>query len=62
MGLRDYGVILLRGYGVKSLHFSGLICLWGYKYIEFSDYLKGFLRLAYCYPICLKRHRKRHRI
>ena len=46
IGLRDYGVIVLRGYGFKALHFSGLIWLWGYRYIEFSDFLKCFFRLG----------------
>ena len=56
MGLRDYGVIVLRGYGVKALHFLGLIWLWGYRYdrcIEFSDFLKCFLRLGR-YPDALE--------
>ena len=46
MGLWDCGVIVLRDYGVKALHVSGLIWLWGYRYIEFSDFLKCFLRLG----------------
>ena len=46
MGLRDYGVIMLKGYGVKALHVLGLIWLWGYTYIEFSDFLKCFLSLG----------------
>ena len=33
MGLRDYGVIVLRGYGVKALHILGLIWLWSYRVI-----------------------------
>ena len=46
MELRDYGVIVLRSYGVKALHVLGLIWLWCYRYIEFSDFLKCFLRLG----------------
>ena len=46
MELRDYGVIVLRGYGVKTLHILGLIWLWGYRSTEFSDFLKCFLRLG----------------
>ena len=46
MGLRDYGVIVLRGYGVKGLLSLGLIWLWGYRYIEFRDFSKCFLRLG----------------
>ena len=42
MGLRDYGVIVLRGYEVKQLHVLGLIWLWGYRYIDFSDFSKCF--------------------
>ena len=45
MRLRDYGVIVLRDYEVKALHVLGLIWLWGHRYIEFSDFLKCFLRL-----------------
>ena len=45
MGLRDCGVIVLRGYGVEVLHVSGLIWSWGYRYNEFSDFFKCFLRL-----------------
>ena len=43
MVLRNYGVTVLRGYEVKALHVSGLIWLWGYRYIEFSYFLKCFL-------------------
>ena len=43
--MSDYGVIVMRGYGVKALHVLGLIWLWGCRYIEFSDFLKCFLRL-----------------
>ena len=46
MGLRDYEAIVLRGYRVKVLHVLGHIWLWGYRYIEFSDFLKCFLRLG----------------
>ena len=46
MGLRDYGVIPLRAYGVKALQVSELIWLWGYRYVAFSDFLKCFLRLG----------------
>ena len=46
IGLGDYGVIVLRGYAVRALHFLGLILLWTYRYIEFSDFLKAFSRLA----------------
>ena len=46
MGLKDYGVIVLRGYRVKKLHVLGLIWLCGYRYIEISDFLKCFLRLG----------------
>ena len=45
MTLRDYGFIVLKGYGVKELHVLWLICLWGFRYIEFSDFSKCFLRL-----------------
>ena len=40
MGLREYGFIVLTGYEVKALYVLGLIWLWGYSYIEFSDFLK----------------------
>ena len=46
MGLRDNGVIMLKGYGVKALHVLGLIWLCGYKYNEFSEFLKCILRLG----------------
>ena len=46
MRLRDYEVIVLRGYGVTALHIVGLICLWGYRYIEFGDFSKCFLSLG----------------
>ena len=46
MGLRYYGVIVLRGYEVKALYVLGLIWLWGYRSIEFSEFLKCFLRLG----------------
>ena len=46
MGLRDYGFIVFKGNGVKALHVLGPICLWGYRYIEFSNFLKCFLRLG----------------
>ena len=46
MGLRDYGVIVLRGCRVKALHVLGHIWSWGYRYIEFSDFSKCFLRLG----------------
>ena len=45
MGLRDYGVIVLRDHWVEALHVLELIWAWGYRYIEFSDVLKYFLRL-----------------
>ena len=37
---------LCTGYGVKALLVLGLIWLWGYRYIEFSDFSKCFLRLG----------------
>ena len=46
MGLRDYGFIVLRGYEVETLHVLWLIWLSGYRYIEFNDFSKCFLRLG----------------
>ena len=46
MGLRDYGVIVLRVYGLKALHVLGHIWLWGYRYIEFSDFSQCFFRIG----------------
>ena len=40
MGLRDYGIIVFKGYAVKALHVLGLISLWDCRYIEFSDFLR----------------------
>ena len=45
MGFRDYEVLVSRGYGLQILHVLGLIWLWGYRYIEFSDFSKCFLKL-----------------
>ena len=36
----------VQGYGVKVIHVSGLIWLWGYRYIAFSDFSKCFLWLG----------------
>ena len=46
MGLRYYVVIVFKGYGVKALHVLGFFWSWGYRYIEFSNFLKCFLRLG----------------
>ena len=40
MGLRDHGVVGLRVYEAEALHVLMFICLWGYRYIEFSDFLR----------------------
>ena len=42
MGLRDYGVIVLRGYGVKALHVLEFVWLPAYRYIEFNHFLSVF--------------------
>ena len=46
IGLRDYRVIVWWDYGVNALHVVRLIWFWGYRYIEFSDFSKCFLRLG----------------
>ena len=45
-GLWGYGIERLRSHSVKALHVLGLIWLWGYRYIEFSEFSKCFLRLG----------------
>ena len=44
--LRGYGIRVLRSYEIEALHVLGHIWLWGYRCIEFSDFLKYFLKLG----------------